>query len=114
MISDPLFYLAAIPAVVLIGLGKGGFVGVASLALPLLALAISPVQGAAILLPLMIVQDAVGVAAFRNAWDRTIVAVMLPGAAVGTLLGYLLARHVSIAAVMLVLTGPHRVVRADC
>lgn len=103
MISDPAFYLAAIPAVILIGLGKGGFVGVGSLALPLLALATSPIQGAAILLPLMIVQDAVGVWAFRRNWDRTIVAVMLPGAAVGTLLGYLLARHVSVDAVMLAL-----------
>lgn len=103
MISDPVFYLVAIPAVFLIGLGKGGFAGVASLALPLLALAISPVQGAAVLLPLMLVQDAVGVVAFRRDWDRTVVAVMLPGAALGTWLGYLLAREVSIDAVMLVL-----------
>ena len=103
MIPDTVFYLAAIPAVILIGLGKGGFVGVGSLALPLLALAISPVQGAAILLPLMVVQDAVGVWAFRRDWDRMIVAVMVPGAALGTLLGYLLARHVSVDAVMLAL-----------
>jgi hypothetical protein len=66
VISDPLFYLAAIPAVTLLGLGKGGFIGVGSISLPLLALAISPLQGAAILLPLMIVQDAVGVWAFRH------------------------------------------------
>ncbi len=103
MVSDPTFYLVAIPAVILIGLGKGGFIGVASLALPLLALAISPVQGAAILLPLMIVQDAVGVMAFRHNWDKAIVAEMLPGAALGTLLGYLMARHVSMDAVMLML-----------
>ena len=103
VISDTVFYLAAIPAVILIGLGKGGFVGIGSIALPLLALVISPVQGAAVLLPLMIVQDAVGVAAFRHSWDRRIIAVMLPGAALGTLLGYLLARHVSTDAVMFAL-----------
>lgn len=103
MLTDPFFYLVAIPAVILLGLGKGGWVGVGSVALPLLALAVPPVQGAAILLPLMLVQDAVGVWAFRKSWDGYILAVMLPGAAIGTLLGYLLARHVSIDAVLLAL-----------
>ena len=103
MLSDPYLYLVAIPAVVLLGLGKGGFAGVGSIALPLVALVISPVKGAAILLPLMIVQDAVGVWAFRRSWDGWILAVMLPGAAVGTFLGYLMARHVATDAVMLVL-----------
>lgn len=51
----------------------------------------------------MLVQDAVGVVAFRRDWDRIVLAVMLPGAALGTLLGYLLAREISIDGVMLVL-----------
>lgn len=103
MTADPYFYLAAIPAVVLVGLSKGGFSGVGSLALPILALAISPVEGAAILLPLMLFQDAVGAWAFRREWDRWILAMMLPGAAAGTLLGYLLMRHVSVDAVLFAL-----------
>lgn len=103
VIADPVFYLAAIPAVALLGLGKGGFVGVGTIALPLLALAISPVQGAAILLPLMIVQDAVGVWAFRRSFDGYILAVMLPGGALGTLAGYLFAAHAPADGVMLVL-----------
>ncbi len=103
MIADPLFYLAAIPAVILVGLSKGGFSGVGSLALPVMALAISPVEGAAILLPLMLFQDAVGAWAFRRDWDGGILAVMLPGAAAGTLLGYLLVRHVSVDAVLFAL-----------
>jgi uncharacterized membrane protein YfcA len=86
---------------VLLGLGKGGFVGVGSVSLPLLALVISPVQAAAILLPLMIVQDAVGVWAFRRSFDRWILWVMLPGAAVGTLLGYWLAEIVPVEQVLL-------------
>ena len=66
-----------------------------------MALVISPVAGAAILLPLMIIQDAVGVWAFRREFDGWILAVMLPGAAAGTALGYIFARHISVEAVML-------------
>lgn len=103
MIQDPLFYALAIPAVALMGLAKGGFAGVGAVAMPLLALAISPVQAAAILLPILIVQDVVGVWAFRRTWDRGILAVMLPGAMVGVLAGYLLAAQVSATAILAVL-----------
>jgi len=41
VISDPLFYLAAIPAVFLMGLAKGGFAGLGLIAIPLLALVVS-------------------------------------------------------------------------
>ena len=44
MITAPLFYLAAIPAVILVGLAKGGLSGLGLLALPLMALAVSPVR----------------------------------------------------------------------
>jgi uncharacterized membrane protein YfcA len=103
MLTDPLFYALAIPAVILMGLAKGGFSGVGAVAMPLLALAISPVQAAAILLPILIVQDVVGVWAFRKTWDRRVLAVMLPGAAVGIVLGYLLAAKVSPTAILAVL-----------
>lgn len=51
----------------------------------------------------MLVQDAVGVWAFRRDWDGWVLKMMLPGAALGTWLGYMLARHVSIDAVLFVL-----------
>jgi hypothetical protein len=44
MISDWSFYAAAVPAVFLLGLGKGGFSGVGLLSIPLMALVVSPVQ----------------------------------------------------------------------
>lgn len=103
MPADPVFYLFAIPAVVLIGLSKGGFAGLGALGTPLIALGAGPVRGAAILLPILIVQDIVAVAAFRKSWDRSIVATMLPGAVLGILLGYGLAAWVSAEAVMLAL-----------
>jgi len=100
MVTDPTFYALAIVAVVLMGLAKGGFSGVGAVSMPLLALTISPVKAAAILLPILIVQDVVSVWSFRRTWDRHVLAVMLPGAVVGIVLGYLLAAQVSAVAVL--------------
>ena len=99
-LADPIFYALAVPAVAMMGLAKGGFAGVGAVAMPMLALIISPVQAAAILLPILIVQDVVGVWAFRKTWDRGVMAVMLPSAAIGIFLGYLLAAQVSVTVVL--------------
>jgi hypothetical protein len=69
MIAEPSFYAAAIPAVILMGLSKGGFAGLGLLALPLMALVASPVQAAAIMLPILLVQDVVTVWAYRRTWS---------------------------------------------
>ena len=100
MIQDPLFYLLAAPAVILLGLSKGGLAGVGSLALPLLALVIHPVQAAAILLPILIAQDIVGVWSFRRHLDWYVLGWTLPGATLGILIGYLFAGRVSATGVM--------------
>lgn len=101
MISDWSFYAAAVPAVVLLGLGKGGFSGVGLLSMPLMALVVSPVQAAAIMQPILMVQDVVSLWAFRRRWSRRNLAVLLPGAVIGIGLGYGLAAYVSDAAVAL-------------
>lgn len=101
MHTDPLFYAVAVPAVFILGLAKGGFAGLGMLAVPLMSLAVSPVEAAAIVLPILLVQDVVSVWAFRKTWDGRSIAILLPGAAVGILLGYLLAARVSTAAVEL-------------
>jgi uncharacterized membrane protein YfcA len=99
MITDPLFYAAAVPAVILLGLSKGGFAGLGALSLPLMALVASPVQSAAIVLPILIVQDVVSVWAYRHTWDPRNVAILVPSGTLGILIGYLLAARVSDAAV---------------
>jgi uncharacterized membrane protein YfcA len=104
MPDDPNFYLFAIPAVILIGLAKGGFSGLGALATPLMVLGIAdPVKAAAILLPILIAQDVVGVTAFRKTVDWHVIRAMLPGAIAGIVLGYLLAAKVPESAVMAVL-----------
>ena len=100
MITDWVFYAVAVPAVILVGLAKGGFTGLGALSLPALAFVINPVQAAAILLPLLIVQDVVGVWAFRRTVDWPVLGWMLPGAALGVALGYGFAASVTPEGVM--------------
>ena len=100
MIQDPIFYLLAAPAVILLGFAKGGLAGVGSLALPLLVLVIDPVQAAAILLPILIAQDIVGVWSFRRHLDWYVLGWTIPGATIGILIGYLFAANISAAGVM--------------
>ncbi|WP_066798069.1 sulfite exporter TauE/SafE family protein [Sphingomonas soli] len=100
MLADWHFWALAIPAVILLGLAKGGFAGMGALSLPMLALVTDPVRAAAIMLPLLIVQDVVGVWAFRRSVDWFVLGWMLPGAALGILLGYVFAASVSPDAVM--------------
>jgi hypothetical protein len=91
-IADPWFYAVAIPAVLLQGIAKGGFAGTLSgVSVPFLALAISPVQAAAIMLPILIAMDLFGLTQFWRAFDRRLLASMLPGAALGTFLGWALS-----------------------
>ncbi len=87
----------------MLGFSKGGLAGVGSLALPLMALVIDPVQAAAILLPILIAQDIVGVWSFRRHLDWYVLGWTLPGATIGILIGYLFAARVSAAGVMALL-----------
>ena len=104
IITDPLFYLLAVPAVLALGLSKGGFAGVGKMATPMLALVMPPLEAAAIMLPIMIVQDAVAVWVYRKDWSGRILAIVIPGAILGVGCGWLLAAHISDAAVR-VFTG---------
>lgn len=83
LLADPVTLALAVVAVFLLGLAKGGFSGLGALATLLLALALPPVTAAAILLPVLLVQDVVSVWSFRHSWDKWIIGWMLPGAALG-------------------------------
>ena len=101
MITDPLFYLLAIPAVTFLGLSKGGFAGLGMLATPLLALIVPPLEAAAILLPILIVQDAISVWTYHRAWSAWNLKVLLPGSVFGVAGGWLFASFFSNAAIEL-------------
>ncbi|GIL01926.1 MAG: UPF0721 transmembrane protein [Alphaproteobacteria bacterium] len=93
---SPEFYLAAIPAVLIAGLSKGGFGGgIGMVATPLLALAVPPVTAAAILLPVLVAMDAIGVWSYRRHVKWSVIAQMMPGALIGIALGWATAAHVN-------------------
>ena len=78
------------------GLSKGGFAGLGLLSLPLMALVVSPVQAAAIMLPILIVQDVVTVWAYRRDLERPGARPRSrPACSPASSLGYLLAARVS-------------------
>lgn len=101
LLANPFTLTMAVLAVAILGLAKGGFSGLGALATPLLALSLPPVTAAAVLLPVLLVQDVVSVWSFRKSWDRGILILMLPAAAVGIFLGWALAALVDEAAVEL-------------
>lgn len=103
MITDPIFYCLAVPAVILVGLSKGGFAGLSVLSLPLISLAISPVQGAAIMLPILIFQDFISTYAYWRKWDAPNVRILLPASFVGVGLGYVMAAQLPGGAVEIAL-----------
>jgi uncharacterized membrane protein YfcA len=88
--TSPSFLLAAVPAVLIAAVSKGGLGGgLGILSVPLMALVIPPAQAAAIMLPLLCLMDLIGLRAYRRAWERRVLQAMLPGALVGILLGSL-------------------------
>lgn len=96
MISDPWFWAAALPAVFLVGLSKGGLGGsMGMIGVPLMALAMPPLKAAAILLPILVVMDIVALWSWRGMRDGRTLAVMLPGSVIGIAIGWLIAAQVT-------------------
>ncbi len=88
MLSDPAFLAVAVIAVLLMGVSKSGFGGaMGSLAVPLMSLLIATPQAAAILLPILLVMDALGLMVFRGQGDKANLRIIIPGAMLGILIG---------------------------
>jgi uncharacterized protein len=96
IIINPWFYACAIPAVILLGVSKSGFgVGFGALAVPLMALSISVPQAAAVMMPLLLVMDLLGLRVFRKDVDMAWLKFMLPYGLLGTVIGTLLFKLMS-------------------
>ncbi|GAB2883207.1 sulfite exporter TauE/SafE family protein [Uliginosibacterium flavum] len=96
IITNPLFYAAAVPAVLLAGISKGGFAGgLGVLAVPLMALAIPVPQAASVMLPILCLMDLVGSWSYHPHWDFKLLRRLMPGALAGIFIGWLLFRQLS-------------------
>ncbi len=91
LIVDPEFYAVAIPAVLLTGISKAGFGGaLGGFAVPLMAMVISPVDAAGVMLPLLCFTDVSGLRPFIGKWDLVNVRTLIPAGITGVAIGALL------------------------
>ena len=87
---DLIFYFYASIGVILFGISKGGFAGpIAILSIPIMALVMSPIKAAAILLPVLLILDVGAMYIFWNKWDLKNIKIILPPAMIGILIGAL-------------------------
>jgi uncharacterized protein len=99
---DLYFWIIAVLAVFIVALSKSGLVGSLGLvAVPMLSLVMPARDAAGMMLPLLLVMDAIAVWTYRKDADWRILRIMLPGAAIGTLIGWALWSFVSDAMVLL-------------
>jgi uncharacterized protein len=104
LIDNPWFFAAALPAVFINGVSKGGFgSGLGIVSVPLMALTVSVTEAAAILLPILCVMDLAALWAYRRSWDRENMKIMLPAGLTGLVLGALTFRYINEAGLKLVL-----------
>lgn len=104
VINDPWFYAVAIPAMLITGISKGGFAGgLGIVAVPLMSLAVSPLQAAAIMLPVLVVMDGFGLWAYRGRYDAANLKILVPAGFVGIAAGTFAAGKLSDAAVELII-----------
>jgi uncharacterized membrane protein YfcA len=104
MMGEPLsLVLLTALAAFLVGLSKGGLPAVATLGVPILALVMSPVAAAALLLPIYIVTDWVGLWLYRRDYSARNLQILIPSGLLGVLIGWAIASRVSDAAVGLLI-----------
>jgi uncharacterized membrane protein YfcA len=98
----PAFCPLAVFAIVLTGVSKGGFGGgVGGFAVPIMSMMIAPAEVAALMLPILCAMDVFGVHAWRGRWSAQHLRMLLPGAALGVVLGALAFGALSANAVRL-------------
>lgn len=87
-----LFFLVAGAAAFLVGASKGGLPMVGALGVPLMALVMPPVAAAALLLPVYIVSDVVGLWAYRKQYSARNLWILVPAMVFGVGLGWATAK----------------------
>ncbi len=89
-----LFYAVACIASFVVGASKGGLPMVGVLSVPLLAQVMDPIAAAALLLPVYIISDWVGLWAYRREYDKRNLAITVPAMMFGVGIGWATAHIV--------------------
>ena len=99
---DYAFWALAIAAVIIVAFSKAGLLGSLGLiAVPMLSLVMPARDAAGMFLPLLLIMDVIAIWTYRRDADWHILKIMIPGAAIGTLVGWVLWSFVSDAMVLL-------------
>ena len=95
LLDDLMFMAVAVIGVCLLGVSKGGFLGLGVMALPLMSLFVPPLQAAAIILPTAIAQDFLTLWVYRRQWSAWNLKIMLPSMFFGMFVAWLMAASLS-------------------
>jgi len=95
--------LLLIAASLFVGLSKGGLPGIGMLSVPMLALAISPIAAAVLLLPIYILSDAVAIWLYRKEYSAANLKILIPAGLLGVAIGWSTASLFSDKAVSLLI-----------
>lgn len=93
--DDITFFILAGIAAFCVGLAKGGVANAASISVPLLALVISPITAAALLLPIFVVADFAALWFYRRSYSLPNLYLLVPSAIVGVVFGWTFAAYIS-------------------
>jgi len=97
---SPFFITIAVIAAFASGLSKSNFaVSLGAVSVPLLAVVMPARDAAGMMLPILCLMDVIAILVYRREVDWKVYRIMIPGALVGTLIGWLLSAHVSEAVV---------------
>ncbi len=88
------FWVVAALAAVLTGVGKGGVPIVGALTVPVLALVISPVAAAGLMLPVYVISDWFGLYAYRKEFDKRVLLIACVSMTIGVGIGWATARMI--------------------
>jgi uncharacterized protein len=82
-----------------VGLSKGGLPAIGSLAVPMMSLVISPLTAAALLLPIYVLTDLVGLWLYRRQFSKRNLMILIPAGLTGVVIGWATASYFSDAAI---------------
>ena len=88
------FWVVAVIAAALTGIGKGGVPIVGALVVPVLSLVISPVVAAGLMLPVYVISDWFGLYAYRKEFDKRVLWIVSLAMTIGVGLGWATARYI--------------------